>query len=258
MSLARSARYSDSMSSNLDHLTEQPSRTFSPRGEFWAGVRDTFPLIVGATPFGILFGALAITAGMSWWATVGLSTIVFAGSAQFIAAGLVGQGAGVGIIVLTTFIVNLRHGLYSASLGPYVRHLSQRWIMPLAFWLTDETYAVVIQRYERADKSANKHWYYLGSALFMYINWQLCTVLGIFTGTSLRGMSEWGLEFAMVVTFIGIIVPLVRSWPMLLCALVAGAVALGFHELHNQIGLMLGSLAGITAGVMSQRMVRKS
>lgn len=219
--------------------------------EFLLGMRDTLPLVVGAIPFGILFGALAVTAGLSLPATLAMSLIVFAGSSQFIAAGLVSQGAGVLIIVLTTFVVNLRHALYGASLGPYLRGLSQRWLLPLAFWLTDETYAVVIQRYERADASPHKHWYYLGSCIVMYVNWQICTLIGVVAGTRLAGISDWGLEFAIVVTFIGIVVPLVKNIPMLLAAVVAGGVALWLRELPHQTGLMLGSLAGIVAGYLS-------
>ena len=112
------------------------NHTTSARSEFFAGMRAIIPLVIGATPFGMLFGALAVSVGLSWWATMGLSLIVFAGSSQFVAAGLVGQGASVGIIVLTTFVVNLRHALYAASLGPYLRHLSHRWLVPLGFLLT--------------------------------------------------------------------------------------------------------------------------
>jgi len=224
----------------------------SPRQEFIRGLKDTVPLIIGAIPFGIIFGALAVTAGLSVWATMGLSLIVFAGSAQFVAAGLVAQGAGVGLIVLTTLIVNLRHSLYSASLGPYVKHLPQRWLVPLAFWLTDESYAVVIQRYREADDSPDKHWYYLASALLMYGNWQLCTVIGILTGQSLSGIKDWGLEFALVLTFIGIVVPLLLTRAMLASALVAGSVALIANDLPHQLGLMLGALAGIIVGYITE------
>ena len=218
------------------------------RQEFSGGCKDTLPLILGAIPFGIIFGALATSAGLSIWATLGLSLFVFAGSAQFVAAGLVAQGTGIGLIIFTTFIVNLRHGLYSASLGPYMKHLSQRWLLPLGFWLTDESYAVVIKRYREPDNVANKHWYYLGSALTMYVNWQLCTVIGIVTGQSLSGMSEWGLEIALVVSFIGIVIPLICTLPMFACAVVAGIVALVAHPLPNQAGLMLAAIAGIATG----------
>ncbi len=222
----------------------------SAKNEFWLGARDTVPVIVGAIPFGILFGALAINAGLSIFATMGMSLFVFAGSSQFVAAGLIGQGAGLLVIIVTTFVVNLRHGLYAASLGPYLKKQSQRWLVPLGFWLTDETYAVVVQRYERADDSENQNWYHLGSSVAMYLNWQLCTIIGIVTGTQLQGMADWGLEFAMVVTFIGIVVPLLRSVPMILCALVAGAVSLWLRDVPNQLGLLLGSLAGIATGLL--------
>ena len=225
----------------------------SARHEFWTGARDTLPVIVGAIPFGIIFGALAINAGLSVAATLGMSLFVFAGSAQFVAAGLIGQGAGLLVVIVTTFIVNLRHALYSASLGPHLKKQSHRWLLPLGFWLTDETYAVVVQRYERADDSPLKHWYHFGSSLAMYLNWQLCTIIGIVTGTQLQGMADWGLEFAMVVTFIGIVVPLLRSTPMILCAIVAGAVSLLLRDAPNQLGLMAGSLAGIAVGMIARR-----
>lgn len=222
----------------------------TPASEFWSGARDTIPVIVGAIPFGIIFGALAINAGLSVAATLAMSLFVFAGSSQFVAAGLVAQGAGILVIVVTTFVVNLRHGLYSASLGQYLSSLSQRWLLPLGFWLTDETYAVVVQRYARMDESPYKHWYHLGSSVAMYSNWQLCTIIGVVAGTQLQGMADWGLEFAMVVTFIGIVVPLLKNVPMVLCAVVAGSVSVLLREWPNQIGLMLGAVAGIAIAML--------
>ena len=158
--------------------------------EFWRGAQDTLPLILGAIPFGVLFGALAMSAGMTVAATLGMSLLVFAGASQFVAVGLIAQGATVAVIVLTTFIVNLRHALYSASLAPYMRHLPQTWLAPLGFWLTDESFAVVIKRYRTCDASPYKHWYFLGSALAMYGNWQVCTVIGIIADTQLQGMTD--------------------------------------------------------------------
>ena len=86
--------------------------TGSPLSEFLAGARDTFPLIVGAIPFGLIFGALALSSGLSFGATMVMSAFVFAGSAQFSAVGLLSAGTGWPIIVLTTFLVNLRTALY--------------------------------------------------------------------------------------------------------------------------------------------------
>ena len=221
--------------------------------EFWRGAQDTLPLILGAIPFGVLFGALAMSAGMTVAATLGMSLLVFAGASQFVVVGLIAQGATVAVIVLTTFIVNLRHALYSASLAPYMRHLPQTWLAPLGFWLTDESFAVVIKRYRTCDASPYKHWYFLGSALAMYGNWQVCTVIGIIAGTQLQGMTDWGLEFAMAVTFIGIVVPMLLTRPMVLAALAAGAVAVLARDWPHQLGLMAGADAGVAAGMLAQR-----
>ncbi len=220
----------------------------SRKREFVLGVRDTLPMIVGAIPFGVLFGVLATTAGLSIPATMAMSLFVYAGSSQFIAASLLGQGVGVAVIVMTTFIVNLRHALYSASLGPYFKGLPQRWMIPLGFFLTDETYAVVIKRFNETPDNGNRHWYFLGSAVAMYGNWQLCTALGIFAGNSLQGLSDWGLEFAMVVTFIGIVVPLINRFPMLVAAVVAIAVALLARDMPHNLGLIVASMASVAAG----------
>ena len=139
------------------------------------GMIDTIPMMIGAAPFGIIFGALAVSGerALTPAATIGMSLFVFAGSAQFIALGLFSQGIALPFIVFTTFVVNLRHALYAASLAPYLRHLGQKWLALLGFWLTDETYAVVIRRYQSEDdpksQIARRHWYYLGSAISFYL-----------------------------------------------------------------------------------------
>ena len=217
--------------------------------EFLHGCRDIFPLIVGAIPFGIIFGTLSIGAGLSTWQTIGMSALVFAGSAQFIAVTLITGGVGAAVVLLTTFVVNLRHALYSAALQPFVRHLSNRWRVPLAFWLTDEAFAVIQHRYARDDASPYKHWFFLGAALTMYLSWQLATLAGIAFGQAVPDVASWGLDFAMIATFVGIAVPMMRTRPQVASALVAGAVALLTWGLPYKLGLIAAALAGIVVGV---------
>lgn len=230
------------------------------RREFWNGVKLTFPLAVGATPFAIIFGAVAVNSGLSSAGAIAMSALVFAGSAQFIATGLIKAGATVAVIVLTTFVVNLRHVLYSATLAPHMKHLPQRWLAPLAFWLTDESFVVVIARYNEPDDSPHKHWFFFGSALFMYSNWQLWTIIGVFAGSHIPDASRWGLDFAMVVTFIGMLVPLVRSRAVLVCVVVAGITAviaqllLRQFGLPTQLGLIIAALLGVASGVIVDRL----
>ncbi|MEO1619952.1 MAG: AzlC family ABC transporter permease [Cyanobacteria bacterium J06632_3] len=230
------------------------ARVASPAAEFWAGARDIIPLIVGAIPFGIIFGTLATTNGLSVPGTLAMSAFVFAGSSQFIAAGMIAAKSGVLLIVLTAFVVNLRHLLYAVSLLPYVKRLPQRWKVPLAFLLTDEAFAVVIRRYEKRDRTPFKHWYYLGAALCMYSNWQLCTLLGITVGQLVPNAAAWGLDFAMSVTFIGMIVPYVKNRPMAIAVIVAGCVALVAHSMPHKLGLMVAAIAGISSGVVSEKL----
>lgn len=227
--------------------------------EFWHGCRDILPLIVGAIPFGIIFGTLSIGAGLSTWQTIGMSALVFAGSAQFIAITLITGGVGAAVVLLTTFVVNLRHALYSAALQPFVRHLSSRWRVPLAFWLTDEAFAVIQHRYASDDASPHKHWFFLGAALTMYLSWQLATLAGIAFGQAVPNVASWGLDFAMIATFVGIAVPMMRTRPRVASALVAAAVALLTWELPYKLGLIAAALAGIVVGVwLEQRAERRA
>ena len=122
--------------------------------QFWAGARAEIPLLIGVIPFGLIYGALALNAGLSPVAAQMMSSIVFAGSAQFITAQLVHEATPGLVIVLTIAVVNLRHILYSASLAPYVASLPTRWKAILSYLLTDEAYAPTILHYERDGVSA--------------------------------------------------------------------------------------------------------
>jgi 4-azaleucine resistance transporter AzlC len=236
--------------------THKPAITAAPRSsrsEFWRGVRDTLPLEIGAIPFGIIFGALAISAGISTGGTIALSLFVFAGSSQFIAAGLFAEGASPAVIILTTAIVNLRHVLYGITLGPHLRRLPQAWLIPLGFWLTDESFVITARRYAEPDPPENKHWYFLGSEIFMYANWQLCTWIGIAVGNAIPDTASWGLDFAMSVTFIGMVVSMITSRPILAAVAVGALTAVLAHGFPNQLGLLTGSLAGVAAGLITER-----
>lgn len=235
-------------------MTDSSDTTHSRRREFWRGFRATLPLVIGAIPFGIIFGALAVNSGLSAGAAAAMSAIVFAGSSQFIAAGLVAGGAGALIIILTTFVVNLRHSLYSVSLAPHMKHLPQRWLAPLGFWLTDESFLVVIERYRQPDASPYKHWFFLGSAIFMYVNWNLATWIGIVAGQRLPNPAGWGLDFALVVTFIGMVAPGLRNRPVAASVLAAALAAVVLAGLPNRLGLMVATLIGVAAGMLAERL----
>lgn len=234
--------------------------TTTPTREFWAGARATIPMIVGAFPFGVIFGAVAVTNGMSTLGALGMSLFVFAGSAQFIGVTLIAAGATTPVIILTTFVVNLRHALYSTTLAPRVKHLSRRWLLPLGFLLTDEAFFTVINRYNQPDDSPYKHWFFIGSELTMYVTWQIFTLLGIITASAVDGdqLQSLGLDFALIATFIGMLIPSIKNRPIFVAALVGGAVAVLTYSMPNKIGLIVAALCGVLAGVLVENLQPES
>lgn len=114
------------------------------RSEFLHGIRDELPILIGVLPFGMIYGVSAVSAGIPATLAQAMSCIVFAGSAQFVIAQLIRSGTLWLVVILTAFIVNIRHLLYSASLAPYTRKLHPLWKLLLAYLLTDEAYAVTI------------------------------------------------------------------------------------------------------------------
>ena len=224
------------------------SRTI--RLEFTMGAIDTIPLIVGAIPFGIIYGTLSHNSDLSIYGALALSSIVFAGSSQFVALGLIASGSSIFIIIATTFLINLRHLLYSFSLRHHLSHLPQKWKIPLSFGLTDETFAVTIKHYSYSKNNESKHWYFLGSFISMYVNWQICTIIGIIFGSSFPEIKNWGLEFAMSATFIGIVIPYLKSKPMIVTAIASSTLVLILKDLPNNLGLIISSIISISIGVL--------
>lgn len=212
---------------------------------FLFGVRDTLPLVLAAIPFGILFGALCQAFGLPLALCLAMSVFVFAGSSQFVAANLLGIGTPWMIVIGATFIVNLRHMMYSANLMKHVRHYSQIRRAMMAFGLTDETFATVLNRLNRYQDDPFSGSYYFGSYAFMYLNWIFCSWLGFILGSQLDDPLAWGLDVAMVVAFIGIVTPLLVNHLMWLSAVLAGATAILCHSLPFQLGILVSAIVAI-------------
>lgn len=223
----------------------------SPRAEFTSGLRGVAPLLIGDIPFGIIYGVVALGTGMPLILAQLVSLIVFAGSAQFACAQLIGAGASGLLIVSTAFIINLRHALYSASLEPYTLHLSSRWKWLLSYLLTDEAYAVAIRHYQDNAPLKYKHWYFLGAGIGLWTTWQASTGIGILLGTRVPG--SWSLDFALALSFIAIVVPMLKTRADLASALSAGTMALALHPLPYKVGLLIASFVGIAVGFILGR-----
>ncbi len=218
----------------------------SAKQMFWAGIRAEIPLLIGVLPFGLIYGALATGAGLSAGEAQAMSTILFAGSAQFITAEMVAHATPAMVMVLIIAVVNLRHLLYSASIAPYVQNLPTRWKALLAYLLTDEAYATTILYYKQNGATPLGHWFFFGSGLALWSTWQVSTALGIFLGAAIP--ESWSLDFALPVTFIAMLTPMLKGKPVIAAALSAGITALVAYALPFKLGLILAAVVGIGVG----------
>lgn len=223
----------------------------SAASEFFSGARAELPILLGVAPFGMIYGILALGAGLSPIAAQAMSAIVFAGSSQFMLVKLVGMGTPALVMILTGFVINLRHALYSASIAPHTLGLNPVWKGLLSYLLTDEAYAVSILHYDADSPPANKHWYFLGSGLTLWTGWQISTAIGIFLGAQIP--AAWGLDFTLALTFIALVFPVIRDKPTLLAALAAGVTSVLAAGLPYKLGLVTAALVGITAGMLAER-----
>lgn len=228
-------------------MSSPPSDPPSFAVEFWKGFKAELPLLVGVLPFGMIYGVLALTAGIPLLPAQAMSAIVFAGSAQFVTTQMVASGAPVVLTVLTIFVVNLRHALYSASLAPYLQKLKPIWKVALAYLLTDEAYAVAIAEFQsRKEIGSTAHAFFLGAGLALWSGWQASTAVGVFLGAMVP--QTWSLDFSLALTFIAIIVPTLKDRALVSAAVVASLVGVAAVGLPYKLGLLLAAFCAILAG----------
>lgn len=223
------------------------------RLEFLAGVKAELPILLGVSPFGLIYGVLALGAGLPSALAFAMSFVVFAGSAQFIGAQLIGTGSPAIVILVTTFIVNLRHVLYSASIAPYLKPMNARWKLLLAYFLTDEVYAVAITRCTQPGSpppAASVRWYVLGAGLAQWSAWQASTLAGIVLGAQVP--PGWALDFAIALTFIALVIPTLTDRPAVAAALAAGIAAVLAAGWPYKLGLVFAAVVGIAAGLLAE------
>lgn len=222
------------------------------KSPFLQGVRDVCPIQLGVMPFGLICGAVGVSAGMPEWASVGMSSFIFAGASQLVAIQLMGEHASIAVIILTGLVVNARFFMYSASMAPHFNGTNPLKKFGLAYLLTDQAYAISITRYGQAGMcTADKVRYYLGVALVMWVVFNAGTVLGAYLGAIIP--PEWSLDFAIPLTFAALVIPAVKDRPAALAAATAGCVALLADGLPCNLGLMAAAITGIGAGYGAER-----
>ncbi|MGM0604357.1 MAG: AzlC family ABC transporter permease [Halobacteriota archaeon] len=216
--------------------------------DFIAGVRVAVPIILGIIPFALVAGITAVGAGLSILEAVGMSVIVFAGASQLAAIDLIGSNASFVVVVATAVVINVRMMMYSASIAPYFQRFSLRLRSLLAYVLTDQAYAMSVAEYATND-DRHRMWYYFGIGATLWVVWQIGTVVGAVIGAGVP--DSLGLDFALPLVFLALLVPAMKDSATTAAAIVAGVVAVAVVTIGVPLNLDLpiAAIAGILAGL---------
>ncbi|MDM7458623.1 MAG: AzlC family ABC transporter permease [Paracoccus sp. (in: a-proteobacteria)] len=220
----------------------------SPAQSFTHGMVKSLPFLIVILPFAVLFGVVALEAGLDVAQVMGFSVLVLAGASQFTAVQLLSDNASVIVVILSGLAVNLRMAMYSASLVPWLGEATPGQRAGLAYVLIDQTYALAIQHYERHPglSLTQRLAYFGGAALALCVPWMIGSWIGATLGQAIP--DSVALDFAMPITFIAMIAPMLRSPAHVAACFVAVIAALLLAGLPAGIGLMIASLLGMLTG----------
>lgn len=218
------------------------------KAAFWQGFRDGAPFLLVVVPFSLLFGVLATEAGLNVIETMAFSVVVFAGAAQFTALQLIVDDVPTAIVLISSLAVNLRVAMYSASLTPFIggAPLWQRAVA--AYFIVDQTYASSIAKYEAepAMTIPQRIAYFFGVVVPICPTWYAFTLVGALVGGQIP--PEYALDFALPITFLALIAPMLRTSAHITAAITAIVVSLLCAALPYNLGLIIGGIAGMMAG----------
>jgi 4-azaleucine resistance transporter AzlC len=235
--------------SDSDNVTGE-KMTFTLTGAL-LGAKRTIPLAISGFAIGIVFGVLAHQAKLSVIDALLMSGLVYAGASQFVALSLwTTIPFPVTTIILTTFIVNMRHLLMGASLRPWFSNLSPWKVYSSIFFMVDESWALTMSDFAKGGRDAG---FLFGSGLILYIAWVSSAVIGRTVGAWIQNPAQWGLDFAFTAVFTALVVGMWKGKSNLLPWAVAAVVAVAAaHWLPGKWYILLGGIAGSIVGAFTR------
>lgn len=220
--------------------------------DVFIGAKKALPIVLGYLPLGFAYGTLARLAGLDLIMIMAMSLIVFAGSGQFIAVSMLGAGAGGASVIATVFLVNLRHLLMSASLSPNLQDYPRKSLPLLAFWLTDENYAMACGEFRECERSYK---FLLGLFGTSYLGWVVGGMLGgVFGSFFTSPVAALTMEYALYAMFIFLLVIQITERKLVVAALVSGTLSLLFFlYIPGSWYIMLATVCTATLGVIVEK-----
>lgn len=223
--------------------------------EFRLGFTAMLPLWLGMLPFAIAYAVAARGAGLSIFETQAMSVIVFAGAAQFMAAGMFAAAAEPLAIVFTVLLVNLRHFLYGLNLGRGT--LSRGGEALAAHLLTDEAFGLTVAAGRQGGP------WLLGAGASVFVVWNAGTLAGALLSATIPDPAALGVDFVFPLAFLALLLPLLKNRSAWVVALTSTALALLFSRFFSAgitvlLTGLLGSLLGAVTSGRSDQVERQA
>lgn len=224
------------------------------RRSLFQGLTAAWPICLGYIPIGLAFGVLAQKAGLHPVEIALMSILVFAGSAQFIAVSMLSADAATLSIIVTTFVVNLRHLLMSSSLAVFMGHASRKKISLFAYGVTDESFAVNHARFSSGTWNLN---HALVVNHTSNLTWIASTIVGGYSGRFIPE-GAFGIDYALIAMFICLLIFQLRGKIYVITALIAGGIAVVLSLLMNGASyIVLASIIAATLGSCLRKWIKE-
>ena len=219
------------------------------------GATAAWPICLGYFPIGLALGVLAQKAGLPWWAMAMMSVMVFAGSAQFICVAMIAAGASTPAIILTTFVVNLRHVLMSSALAVHLQGVNRKFLALYAYGVTDESFAVNLTRFRNGEWN---RWRALIVNHLANSVWIMATICGALAGQFVP-QGALGIDYALTGMFICLLVFQLQGRIYIVTGLLAAALSILWYLLIPGDSYIVGaSMSAATVGYLLKRHYRRN
>lgn len=213
------------------------------------------PTLFGIAAWGMVVGVAMVKSGLSLYQCIGMTLLVFAGTAQLASLPLILANAPIWVVFATALVVNLRFVIFSAVLAPHFAHLPWYRRLQLGYTAGDITVNLFMQRFPTEAPAAGKVSYLKGLMTPNWMSWQIGSLAGIFLGNAVP--AEWGLGFAGTLAILCILVPAMLSSAALCGVLVASATAVLAYGLPYKLGMLLAVLLGMAASMLVQEILSR-
>lgn len=222
--------------------------------EFWRGVKESFPVLLGLIPVALVLGAQAAQNGFLLFQVPLMTGTNFAGGSEFAAVSLWSNPVNIGLVVTMSVLINSRYLIMGAAFSSLIKHLPPKKALPLLFFMVDESWAMSLAEAHKNRRTTLNIPYFWGVVVSLYIMWVLCTTLGAYFGPMIGDLETYGFDMAFAAIFLvlikGMWKGLVAARPWLVSLVVAGCL---YHWVAGAWYVVGGVLAGVLSAYFWSR-----